>query len=248
MWGAVAPAIAEQAGTATYDRSGLGRSPRSTGARDLAQLAADLTDVLQHLGPGPFVLVGHSWGGPIVRVAAAARPHLVAGLVLVDPTDERCDLFSAPGHQRQQRLVTPVLPLLARLGLLRLGVRRLAAHLPEPAAAAMRAEDATVAATRALVAELERFGDDLRDLRDAPPALPDVPVTILSGLQPSRVERGQRSALVDAHRASAAALAQGRHVEARRSGHHIPFTEPQLVVAEIRRLLDGPTPLQETSP
>ena len=71
-----------------YDRSGLGRSPADPKSRTLHRLASDLLD---HLGHGPFVLVAHSWGGPIVRVAAAASPGRVAGLVLVDQTDEGCD-------------------------------------------------------------------------------------------------------------------------------------------------------------
>jgi pimeloyl-ACP methyl ester carboxylesterase len=34
--------------------------------------------------PGPYVLVGHSFGGLLVRLFAATYPHDVAGMVLVD--------------------------------------------------------------------------------------------------------------------------------------------------------------------
>jgi pimeloyl-ACP methyl ester carboxylesterase len=37
---------------------------------------------------GPYVLVGHSFGGPIVRLYAAAHPAEVGGLVLVDALSE----------------------------------------------------------------------------------------------------------------------------------------------------------------
>ncbi|WP_414940225.1 alpha/beta fold hydrolase [Amycolatopsis sp. cmx-11-51] len=37
-------------------------------------MADDLDDVLDHFGPGLYVLAGHSAGGPIVRLAAARRP------------------------------------------------------------------------------------------------------------------------------------------------------------------------------
>jgi pimeloyl-ACP methyl ester carboxylesterase len=237
-WGAVAPVVGRRATAVVYDRSGLGRSPRDTSPRTLARLAGDLVELLGQLGPGPFVLVGHSWGGPIIRVLAAEHPDLVAGLVLVDQTDEGCDVFFSKAHARQGRLVQAVMPLMARLGLVRRGVKRLAARLPEPAASAMVAEDGTVDAVRTSLAEMASWRSDLERLRDRPLPVPDVPVTVISGMQPTRAERGQRTAVVAAHRARAAAAPQGRHVEAHGSGHYVPFTEPQLVVDEIERILD----------
>ena len=238
MWGAVVPALAERTRTVTYDRSGLGRSPHDDAPRDLARLASDLVDVLAHLGDGPVVLVGHSWGGPIVRAAAAQVPDRIAGVVLVDPSDEGCAPMLAEANQRRTRSATWVLPLMSRLGLLRLAVRRLARQLPEPAASGLRAEDGTRTATRTHVAEVVGSLDDLRRLLDDPPVLPDVPVTVISGAVPSRLEGPHRPALVAAHRARADAAPQGRHVDAPRSGHMVPFTEPDLVVAEVHRLLD----------
>jgi pimeloyl-ACP methyl ester carboxylesterase len=38
--------------------------------------------------PGPYVLVGHSWGGLIARLFASIYPDQVSGLVLVDPASE----------------------------------------------------------------------------------------------------------------------------------------------------------------
>ena len=134
-WGAVVPAVAERTTTVAYDRSGLGRSPRDPEPRPLARLVSDAVDLLEHLRDGPFVLVGHSWGGPIVRSVAAQAPDRVAGLVLVDQSDEGCELFFSKGNERQVRLSTPLMPLAARLGLVRMGVSRLARSLPEPAAA-----------------------------------------------------------------------------------------------------------------
>jgi pimeloyl-ACP methyl ester carboxylesterase len=238
MWGAVAPKVAARTTAVVYDRAGLGRSPAAAGRRDLDHLVADLSAVLDHLGPGPFVLVGHSWGGPIVRAAAAARPERIAGLVLVDQTDERCDLFFSKVNERQLRWGPRLLPLAARAGLLRIPAKRLSAHLPDPWAAALRAEDGTVAATRTQIAELVGSTDDLRRLRDDPLALPDVPVSVISGVQHGFGEGGRRPAVVDAHRQTAAALPRGRHVEAAGSSHYVPFTEPDLVVGEIERVLD----------
>ncbi|MET7402474.1 alpha/beta fold hydrolase, partial [Dactylosporangium sp. NPDC005572] len=55
--------------------------------RTPARLADDLGALLGSL-TGPFVLVGHSWGGPIVRLLASRNAAPVKGLVLVDPSDE----------------------------------------------------------------------------------------------------------------------------------------------------------------
>jgi pimeloyl-ACP methyl ester carboxylesterase len=78
-----------------YDRpststaTGPGRStpmPQPTSAK---AAAADLDAVLTASGePGPYVLAGHSFGGPIIRLYASAHPADVAGLVLVDALSE----------------------------------------------------------------------------------------------------------------------------------------------------------------
>lgn len=238
MWGAVVPLVAARTSTVIYDRSGLGRSPADVQPRTLNRLADDLLDVLDHLGDSPFVLVGHSWGGPVVRVAASRIPDRIAGIVLVDATDEDCELFYSKANERQSNMMIRFGPAIARLGLIKLGVKKLAAHLPQPAADRMRAEDGTVAAVRTMGAELVSCIADTRALRVNPPELPDVPVTVISGMVTTRVERGRRPELIAAHRARAVAHPRGRHVEATKSSHYVPFTEPELVAAEIERILD----------
>src|SRR3546814_17760576 len=106
----------------------------------------------------------------------------------------------------------------------------------------MIAEDGTLAATRTLVAEMASFSDDLRHLRDVPLALPDVPVSVISGLVTSRAERGYRPQLIAAHRACAAALPRGHHVEAARSGHNVPPRDTDPVVEAMNRNLEPNTP------
>jgi pimeloyl-ACP methyl ester carboxylesterase len=73
----------------TYDRAGYAWSDPGPKPRTFAQVNLELHDALQKLGErGPFVLVGHSYGGPVVRNFAAVYPRDVAALVLVDSAVE----------------------------------------------------------------------------------------------------------------------------------------------------------------
>ena len=73
----------------TYDRAGYAWSDSGPMPRTFAQLNLELRDALLTLGErGPYVLVGHSFGGPVVRSFAALYPKDVAGMVLVDAAFE----------------------------------------------------------------------------------------------------------------------------------------------------------------
>ena len=245
LWGAVADRVAARTTAVVYDRSGLGRSAPDPPRRDLDRLARDLLDVVDHVDGGPAVLVGHSWGGPIVRQAAALRSDAVAGLVLVDPTEELCDVFFSRANQVQTRLAGPLFAVMGRLGALKKVARSTAKDLPGPWASAMLAEDGTPAAATAAGAEVRETLDDLRRLRSAPFPSLDVPVTVIGGLQASRLERGRRGELLDAYRERAESYASGRFVAAARSGHLVPVTEPELVAEEILSLVGPAHPAQE---
>lgn len=103
-----------------------------------------------------LILVGHSWGGPIVRGAAArlreeGRP--AAGVVLVDPADELADLYFTPVARLLIGAPGALMPLLARMGLLAPLQRSATRSVPEPWRAEAAAAVATLPAARALRAE-----------------------------------------------------------------------------------------------
>ncbi len=73
----------------TYDRAGYAWSEPGPKPRTFAQLNLELRDALAKLGEhAPFVVVGHSYGGPVVRTFALAYPLEVAGMVQVDASFE----------------------------------------------------------------------------------------------------------------------------------------------------------------
>ncbi len=152
--------------------------------------------------------------------------------MLVDQTEETCDLFCNRNAEIENKVMVPLLPWVARARLLQIAVNRMSKQFPEPATCRMRSVDGTVTAAREQQAELRSCTDDLRALVADPPALPDIPVTCLCGTVISKLEGKRRSSLVEAHRTAAATL-PGRHLTADRSSHYIPFTEPGLVADEI---------------
>ena len=79
------PFVAGFTHVCAYDRAGTGHS-ESVPAHDTAQaIADDLHTLLGNAGiDGPYILVGHSLGGIIVRVFASRYLNELAGMVLVD--------------------------------------------------------------------------------------------------------------------------------------------------------------------
>jgi len=77
-----------------YDRAGWGWSEPGPGPRTITQEVFELQALLRaaHVS-GPYVLVGHSYGGMIVRRYAALHQGDVAGIILVDPAHEESRLF-----------------------------------------------------------------------------------------------------------------------------------------------------------
>jgi pimeloyl-ACP methyl ester carboxylesterase len=98
IWERVQPQISKTTRACSYDRGGYAWSEPGTRPRSFAQLALELHTALTKLGErGPFVLVGQSYGGVLVRGFAAEYPRDVVGVVLVDAVheDERIEYGGA---------------------------------------------------------------------------------------------------------------------------------------------------------
>ena len=86
-WAAELPVWRADGRVCVYDRPGLGSSPGRVGtlAVDAGVHARELRDVLAAAGEsGPYVVVGHSYGGLVARAFVSAYPGEVSGLALLD--------------------------------------------------------------------------------------------------------------------------------------------------------------------
>src|SRR5918993_1702786 len=99
-----------------YDRAGMGWSEMGPQPRDARQITSELHTLLKGANiEGPYVLVGHSFGGMYMQTYAARYPEEVAGVALVDSSTDP-DQFSqrpeAPESHEPQKQTSAAVPWL----------------------------------------------------------------------------------------------------------------------------------------
>jgi pimeloyl-ACP methyl ester carboxylesterase len=122
-WVRVQQVVAETTRVCAYDRAGMGWSEPGPEPRDARQISSELHTLLKNADTeGPYVLVGHSYGGLYARMYAARYPNEVAGVVLVDSSHPEQFTRSPEGRAmyEQIRRLGAVIPFLTRLGVIRL--------------------------------------------------------------------------------------------------------------------------------
>src|SRR4028119_1442981 len=94
QWVRVQRGVSGTTRVCAYDRAGMGWSEMGPDPRDARQITGELHTLLGKAGfEGPYVLVGHSFGGMYMQTYAARYPHEVAGVALIDSPVES-DQFS----------------------------------------------------------------------------------------------------------------------------------------------------------
>jgi|CZKF01.1.fsa_nt_gi pimeloyl-ACP methyl ester carboxylesterase len=128
-WFHIQEPVSLYASTVSYDRGGLGWSSPCRTPRTPANIAAELHQLLEGASiKPPYILVGHSFGGLVMRRFALNYPEEVAGMVLVDPMriEEWPPLDPAKQSElnRGKKLFRVAIPF-ARIGVARLAVSSL---------------------------------------------------------------------------------------------------------------------------
>lgn len=231
-----------------YDRAGLGWSEASPYSRTSETMVKELHTLLENakIG-GPYVLVGHSYGGMNVRLYAHRYPKEVAGMVLVDAAHEA---FSqrVPALQRAAEQMAGqfrVLAWLSSFGILALSPEDIPDRgLTGVALGRYRAILATTHFFDAAAAETESIEKSYADVRQLNiVSLGNIPLVVLS--------RGRNDPLPGASEAEnrqyeegwkemqtklVVLSPRGKQVIAAQSQHYIQLTEPQLVIDAIRNV------------
>ncbi len=122
-WVLVQQKVSDTTRVCAYDRAGMGWSEMGPEPRDAKQISSELHTLLTKADiEGPYVLVGHSFGGLYMQTYAARYPDEVAGVSLVESSHP--EQFSyrpvARDSYEPQKQIFAVSSLLARLGVVRL--------------------------------------------------------------------------------------------------------------------------------
>lgn len=247
VWAGVLAVVAAHTRVIAYDRAGIGMSDPAAPLTLGTQLG-DLTAVIESAG-GRCVLAGHSWGGLLAQLVARRRPELIAGLVLVDPTDERI-LASLPPQDRREieEMGTVILDQYSRgvLGdTVREEFRPFAQRLTaDPQVQALILDAYAWCYGKRSQAQMTRDENQLftgavpviSQIR-ASAALPAVPVIVLSAT--TGLPREQRDRFTSLHADLAATVPRSRHVVLPDTGHLIPQERPEQVAKAINRIVKG---------
>jgi pimeloyl-ACP methyl ester carboxylesterase len=124
-WATVHDAIAQTTRICAYSRAGILWSDPSPDAFDSKKVAQDLHTALTKAGETtPWVMVGHSLGGPYIMMFTSLYNSEVAGLVFVDAShpDQVAPLRKITGTSLEAQLSSfiPLAEILARIGVVRL--------------------------------------------------------------------------------------------------------------------------------
>ncbi|HLE04309.1 MAG TPA: alpha/beta hydrolase [Anaerolineales bacterium] len=250
FWSLVQPEVAKFSRVCSFDRSGLGWSEPSADPRTIRNMVTEVHTLLLNAGvTGPFVMVGHSFGGAQVELYASEYPEDVVGVVLVDaaPADLFLRIPTWAGLIAQKVGLYRTLAALDSLGLLAFTPTSIPTRgLPDEAVAQYRAIASSTGYFRTAVAENEAFEDNLAEVRAAQVNLGSVPLVVISrgyweaipALSATDNDLAWKS-WQEMQSELADLSADSLQIIATDSEHNVHLQQPQLVVDAIREVVEG---------
>ena len=187
-WAWIQPELAKATRVCAYDRADLGWSDLSTQPQDTKQNAEALHTLLANTNvSGPYVLVGHSFGGLYARMFAEMYPDEVAGVAFIEGTLP--DGLKALGKpdvmpNAPDADMMDATPFISRLGILRLvKFPSTDPNLPEPQRSELQAYLSSTKLAESLKRQYHLFPTLLAQVRPLYGAgsLGDIPVAVVVG-------------------------------------------------------------------
>lgn len=249
-WALVEPEIAKFARVFAFDRPGYGWSDPGPEPRTSQQIVEELHELL-HITelPGPYIFVGHSFGGLNAQLYASEYPEDVLGLVLVDAAHEK-QLEQMPFLPYESlKTVMYLLSIFAPTGSHRLLIPAIFGgdlkKFPRELYSLREAKQKQVKAIRTAYAELRDFSQSLKQLREKNSFLKDIPIFVLTaglvdpiiGFDPEKVN-AFKEIWSKLQRNLAEQSSKGFQITAEKSGHMIHWEQPELIVEAVRAITE----------
>jgi pimeloyl-ACP methyl ester carboxylesterase len=263
VWTIVQPEVAKWTRACSYDRAGAGFSDAGPMPRTSVRIADELHSALHNAGvKGPYILVGHAFGGDNVRTFADRYMAETAGLVLVEadvggPDEHRGDARHIALLRECRDAIAagkPLPPLPPRPGRpARTCAQTFFRGLPESAwsselnAKLLELAQTKVAMYDAFISEMEQMPSDETYLQQHSRSLGSRPIRVLTTgnhgihtLDPGRPKDAQQQSYEEnVARLQAKWLelsSNAKQLFTDKSSEYIPFDQPNFVVDAIREV------------
>ena len=237
-WNHIQSSIAKRTRICLYDRAGYGYSDPGPLPRTSSYIVDELYKLLTHADvKGPYILVGHSFGGYNMQLFAGRYPHLTAGVILVDSSHmDQYSRFLAPPIN-----VKTSPPNKSRLGFISFSTPQLHPNLPDEVRNDVLKIMLTQSMRYAMAYEFYNFRQSADEVKDTN-LFPNTPLLVLT--RGERVyPQNQKGDLMEVLWMQLQSELSERsvysaHVIADKSGHFIHLDQPQLVIDSIAFLVD----------
>jgi len=214
-WNNLAPELARKTGATivSYDRAGFGKSDLPETPHDMREEVEWLWQGLQKLNLyKDLILVGHSFGGWMIRLIASEHPEAVRGIVFVDPfTNEFVDLLGM--EYLDNHPMTGKLPF----------------DTSQP--------DKLTKIQRAMVRMVgDGLGPKMEIMRKT--SIPsDIPVVVITSGRPFFPKTEEQEAWRLSHEQLTASIKGAILIVAEESDHMIPMRQPDLIIESVMKVI-----------
>ncbi len=223
-WSKIAPELAHKTGSTivSYDRAGFGKSDLPETPHDLREEIDWLWKGLQKLGLDKnLILVGHSFGGWMIRLFASEHPEATRGMVFVDPfTNEFVDL----------------------LGVEYLDNHPMTGKLPFDTSQPEKLTKIQLALIRMVG---EGLGPKIEIMRKT--SIPaDIPVVVITSGRQFLPKTEEQEAWRLAHEQLTTSIKGATLIVAEESDHMVPWRQPDLIIEAVTKVIKAATSLKTT--